>query len=123
MSTDTEAQAYSRFLDILGAARFDYPRNGNLLGHYAQAFVNAGARPPARVIEIGLESVTAALDALPVGSIITCDEQDEDLVYVKRASGMGFDVWREDGRSNPVTSEHIARHQVPITVIREGNGA
>lgn len=76
-----------------------------------------------RVISSGVSATAASLDALPVGSIITCDEQDEDLVYVKRASGMGFDVWREDGRSNPVTSEHIARHQVPITVVREGNGS
>lgn len=76
-----------------------------------------------RVIKGDGTSVTAELNTLPVGSIITCDERDEDLVYVKRASGMGFDVWREDGRSHPVDSEHIARHQVPITVTREGTGS
>lgn len=77
-----------------------------------------------RVISGDVEEVTAALDGLPVGSIITCDaEYGGGLVYHKRGFPMSAPTWYETGFSARVRIATIARHQVPLTVLREGTGA
>lgn len=125
-----EPAAYSALLGVLADAYFaDVPEANDgvtgrtRLGRMAEYILDAGWRPAPPVISGDVPTVTATLDTLPVGTVLACDEAGENLLYVKRASGMGFDVWREDGRSNPVDSDHIARHRVPVTVLREGAGA
>lgn len=79
-----------------------------------------------RVISGDVEAVTAALDGLPVGSIITCEGADEvvgGVSYHLRKFTGGIPRWYESGWDASVSSVHIARHQVPITVLREGTGA
>ena len=79
-----------------------------------------------RVISGDVEAVTAALDGLPVGSIITCDDDGltkGGAVYHKRQFSQSDPQWYESGFATRVYARGIARHQVPITVLREGTGA
>lgn len=115
--TAQEAAAYNALLHIL-TDMLSGP-----VGRLADGLVNAGVRPPARVISGDVELVTAALDGLPVGSIITCDEQDTDLVYHLIESATGARRWWVTAYPRHYSAADIARHQVPITVLREGTGA
>lgn len=83
-------------------------------------------RPPARVIVGDVGSVTAALDGLPVGSIIAIEDDGltkGGAVYHKRQFPQSEPQWYESGFATRVYARGIARHQVPITVLREGTGA
>lgn len=70
-----------------------------------------------RVIEGERVQVAAALDELPVGSVVACDDGSvEGLVYHLVESASGSLRWGSAWER--VSSESIARHGVPVTVIR-----
>ncbi|MGN7133404.1 hypothetical protein ACTHQY_09035 [Rhodococcoides corynebacterioides] len=114
---------------VTGAGLLVAPDDGGVSSDDAEFIAHARTDVPVLVAEVrrlrprvisgDVGVVTAALDGLPVGSIITCDDVLLLLTYQKTAHGL----WYATGTSRPFPSTHIARHQVPITVLREGTGA
>ncbi|SFA60890.1 hypothetical protein SAMN05444374_11655 [Rhodococcoides kroppenstedtii] len=105
-----------------GRSKYTHFRSGD---SEVLALVAEVRRLRPRVITGDVEAVTAALDGLPVGSIITTDVDIEwgGDVFHRTQFPNALPTWYLAGGSKSVRSEDIARHQVPITVLREGVGA
>lgn len=102
-------------LEFIAAAREDIPSLVSLVRE-----LQAGI--PARVVLGGDPGeIEAALDALPVGSIVESSAEavadGESRVWSREDNGMGQVAWRGTGGAYPAQSGYLARRCAPLVVI------
>lgn len=70
-----------------------------------------------RILDGVRTDITAALDALPLGTAVAWSDAAGRCVALKERTRAGDLVWFEAGYARPQTSEHLARHGVRIEVL------
>ncbi|MFC8182456.1 hypothetical protein ACFULT_26590 [Rhodococcus sp. NPDC057297] len=83
----------------------------------------AGWRPPPRVLTGDPGEIEAALDALPVGSIVESSAEavadGECRAWSRESNGMGQILWRGTGDHHATQSGYLARRCAPLVVISQ----
>ncbi|KQU30318.1 MULTISPECIES: hypothetical protein [unclassified Rhodococcus (in: high G+C Gram-positive bacteria)] len=93
----------------------------------ADGLIGEGWRPPARVITGDVDTVTAELDALPLGTVIRIVEDEDGPQVFEAVAAHGHNappiMWSPTRSPRPVDSGYIARGETAVTILWAGETA